>query len=210
MFNFLKKHIKKNSVFVDVGANYGLVSRQISTIKYIKKIVTFEPVKDIYELSIHNLKKIKNVKQHNFGWSIKNSRKPFYENPRNSGDYSLIPNKQRNIKHIFNFKNANQELNKIILKNNKLDLILKTDCQGYDIEIFNLLDEKSLKKISIYFLECKDLTSSQRVIFFKKIKNFSKIFVSCPLKHLKTKLVKIENLETYFNYKIEFDLILIK
>ena len=210
IFNFLKRHLKKKSIFIDVGSNLGLVSLQVSKIKHIKKIITFEPVDEIYELSTYNLKKIKNIEQYNFGWSKKDSREFFYENPTNSGDYSLISSKQRNIKHIFNFRNANKELNKIILKRNNLELILKTDCQGYDIEIFNLINENILKKISIYFLECKQINNNQKKIFFKKLTNFDKIYVSCPLIHAKTKLIRIENLEEYFNYKVEFDLILIK
>ena len=91
-----------------------------------------------------------------------------------------------------------------------MELILKTDCQGYDIEIFNLINENILKKISIYFLECKQINNNQKKIFFKKLTNFNKIYVSCPLIHVKTKLIRIENLEEYFNYKVEFDLILIK
>ena len=58
LFNFLKKNLKKNSVFIDVGANHGFVSKQVSNIKYIKKIITYEPVKEIFTLSRLNLKKI--------------------------------------------------------------------------------------------------------------------------------------------------------
>jgi len=209
LYKFLKDKLKKNSLFIDVGSNHGLVSKQVSNIKYIKKIICFEPVKSIFELSKLNLKNIKKLKQYNFGWSKKNGNLPLYENPSNSGDFSLISNKQRNIRHIFKFKKANDELQKIITNNKNLSLILKTDCQGYDIEIFNNLDNIFLKKIHIYFLECKDLTENNRMKFYEKIKFFNKIFVSCPLINKNTKLIKISDMDNYFKLKLEFDLILL-
>tara|TARA_B100000315_G_scaffold62754_1_gene56949 strand:+ start:582 stop:1460 length:879 start_codon:yes stop_codon:yes gene_type:complete len=209
LYKFLKKKLKKNSLFIDVGSNHGLVSKQVSNIKYIKKIICFEPVKNIFELSKLNLKNIKNIRQYNFGWSKKKGNLSFYENPSNSGDFSLISNKQRGIKHIFKFKKANNELKKIIIKNKNLNLILKTDCQGYDIEIFNNLDDNCLKKIHIYFLECKDLTKNNRKKFYEKIKLFNKIFVSCLSKHNNTKSIEINEIQNYFKSKLEFDLILI-
>lgn len=121
----------------------------------------------------------------------------------------MISNKQRNIRHIFKFKKANDELQKIITNNKNLSLILKTDCQGYDIEIFNNLDNIFLKKIHIYFLECKDLTENNRMKFYEKIKLFKKIFVSCPLINKNTKLIKISDMDNYFKLKLEFDLILL-
>ena len=209
LYKFLKDKLKKNSLFIDVGSNHGLVSKQVSNIKYIKKIICFEPVKSIFELSKLNLKNIKKLKQYNFGWSKKNGNLPLYENPSNSGDFSLISNKQRNIRHIFKFKKANDELQKIITNNKNLSLILKTDCQGYDIEIFNNLDNIFLKKIHIYFLECKNLTENNRMKFYEKIKLFKKIFVSCPLINKNTKLIKISDMDNYFKLKLEFDLILL-
>jgi hypothetical protein len=47
LYNFLKKKLKRNSLFIDVGSNHGLISKQISNINYIKKIICFEPVKKI-------------------------------------------------------------------------------------------------------------------------------------------------------------------
>jgi len=125
LYKFLKEKLKKNSLFIDVGSNHGLVSKQISNIKYIKKIICFEPVKSIFELSKLNLKNIKKLKHYNFGWSKKNGNFFFYENPSNSGDFSLISNKQRNIRHIFKFKKANDELQKIIANNKKFKLNIK-------------------------------------------------------------------------------------
>jgi len=48
------------------------------------------------------------------GWATKRGSLNFYENPSNSGDFSLLPNKQRNILHKYHFEIANVQLKKII------------------------------------------------------------------------------------------------
>ena len=209
LINFLKKNIKKKSIFVDIGSNHGLVSRQVSNINLIKKIICFEPVKEIFDLSVFNTKNIKNIQRNNYGWAKKEGYKFFFENPSNSGDFSLIPNKQRRIKHKFKFVNAKTELNKIINNNKKkFQIILKTDCQGYDVELFSNFDPKHLSNIYMYFLEIKDLGNKKKN-FYKNIKLFNNIFVSIPSIHHNIKQINFDDLENYFNYKVEFDLILV-
>ena len=38
LFKFLKKKIKKKTLFIDVGSNHGFVSKQVSTINFVKKL----------------------------------------------------------------------------------------------------------------------------------------------------------------------------
>tara|TARA_B100001245_G_C22808267_1_gene389337 strand:+ start:111 stop:986 length:876 start_codon:yes stop_codon:yes gene_type:complete len=209
IFKFLKKKLKKKSLFIDVGSNHGFISKQIANIKNIKKIIVFEPVTEIFNLSKMNLNKISNVQYNNYGWAKKVGKFFFYQNLSNSGDYSLIKSKQRQIKHIYKFKKANKELTKIINVNKNLNLILKTDCQGYDIEIFCDLSIDNLRKINMYFLECREVSEKNKINFYNKVKLFKKIFVSCPLIHKDTREISIEKIKEYFNYKVELDLILI-
>ena len=131
----------------------------------------------------------------------------FYENISNSGDLSLIKNKQRNVKHVCKFLNANSEISKIISSNKSLLIVLKTDCQGYDIDIFCNIEDSNLKKINIYFLECKDISENNKKKFYKKAKLFKKIMVSCPLLHENIKDIGIKDIKYYLDYKVEFDLI---
>jgi len=209
LVNFLKKNIKKKSIFVDIGSNHGLVSRQVSNINLIKKIICFEPVKEIFDLSVFNTKNIKNIERNNYGWAKKEGYKLFFENPSNSGDFSLIPNKQRRIKHKFKFGNAKTELKKIISNNKKnFQIILKTDCQGYDVELFSNFDEKYLSKIYMYFLEIKDLGNNKKK-FYRNLRLFDKIFVSFPSIHSNVKQINLNDFENYLDYKVEFDLILV-
>ena len=210
IYNFLKKQkIKKKFLFIDVGANHGLVSKQITNLKFIKKIITFEPAKEIFELLKINLSKVNKAKNYNYGWATKRGSLNFYENPSNSGDFSLLPNKQRNILHKYHFEIANVQLKKIIKNYKNYQYILKTDCQGYDIEIFNSLDNKLLEKIKFYFLECQNFSDDKKSFFIEKISIFKKILISCPLIHEDLKIIKPENILDYFNFKVEFDLVLI-
>ena len=209
IFNFLKKKISNRSLFIDVGSNHGFISKQVANIKYIEKIITFEPVTEIFNLAKMNLFKISKIKNNNYGWAKKEGNFLFYENIANSGDFSLIKNKQRNIKHIFKFKEANKELLKIINSNKNLNLILKTDCQGYDLDIFCNIKDKNLKKINIYFLECRSIPEKDKLNFYNKINLFNKILISCPLIHKGIKKINIEQIQNYIDYKVEFDLILI-
>jgi FkbM family methyltransferase len=210
IYNFLKKQkIKKNFLFIDVGANHGLVSKQVSNLKFIKKIITFEPAKDIYELLRINLSKVNKVKNYNYGWATKKGILNFYENQSNSGDFSLLPNKQRNILHKYQFEIANLKLKKIMENYKDYQYILKTDCQGYDFEIFNSLDDKLLENIKFYFLECQNFNNNKKLIFLEKISKFKKIKISCPLIHKDLRTIKPKDILNYFSYKVEFDLVLI-
>ena len=207
LFKFLKKKLKKKTLFIDVGSNHGFISKQVSTIRLVKKIITYEPFPELFNIAKKNLTNVKNIKQINYGWAKKKGNYPFYENISNSGDLSLIKNRQRNVKHVCKFLNANNEISKIISSNKNLLIVLKTDCQGYDVDIFCNIDDSNLKKINIYFLECKDISENNKINFYKKVKLFKKIMVSCPLLHENIKDIGIEDIKYYLDYKVEFDLI---
>ena len=186
-----------------------MVSKQIANLKFIKKIITFEPAKEIFKLLKINLSKVNKAKNYNYGWATKKGNLNFYENPSNSGDFSLIPNKQRNFLHKYHFEIADLQLKKILKNNKNYQFILKTDCQGYDIEIFNSLENKLLEKIKFYFLECQNFSDDKKSLFIEKISIFKKILISCPLIHNDLRSIKPRDILNYFNYKVEFDLVLI-
>ena len=209
LFKFLKKKLKRKTLFVDVGSNHGFVSKQVSTISFVKKIISYEPFTELFNIAKVNLANVKYIKQNNYGWAKKKGSFTFYENISNSGDLSLIKNKQRNIKHVCKFLNANNEISKIINSNKNLSIVLKTDCQGYDIDIFCNIEDNNLKKINIYFLECKNISKNNEINFYKKAKLFKKIMLSCPLLHKNIKIIDIKDIKYYLDYKVEFDLILL-
>jgi FkbM family methyltransferase len=140
IINFIKKFSKKKQSysFIDIGANVGLMSRQIlnAGIK-IKSIFCFEPEISNFLLLKKNIGFFK--ESFFFNFALGNAKKDIaklYLDPFNKGNYSLsIQNIRReyvNIKII----NANTIIKKII-KNKKVNnIIYKSDTQGKDIEIF--------------------------------------------------------------------------
>ena len=97
IIKFIKKHkIKTNYVFLDIGSNIGLVSKQLieSNIK-IKKFLCFEPNKNSFECLKLNLSSNKEVNLYNFGLGLKNQNLKLYKNKMNSGDSSFIKKKRK-------------------------------------------------------------------------------------------------------------------
>lgn len=91
--NFLKRNLTKNSVFVDVGSNYGWHSINLSS--YCDKVYSFEPQKVLYDLQSKsiNYNKITNIKLFNCGLGNKNENSRMnridYETSVNVGDLSV-------------------------------------------------------------------------------------------------------------------------
>jgi FkbM family methyltransferase len=202
--NFIKKFSKKkiSYSFIDVGANIGLMSRQILNVGIkINSIFCFEP-----EINNFLLLK-KNVGFFNesffFNYALGNTKKDkakLYLDPLNKGNYSLskqnVKREYRNIKII----NANTIIKKIIRSNRVDNIIYKSDTQGKDIEIFLSLDADILKKIKIICIEISNF-NFDKIDFLSKILEFKIIYDESGVKLNKNLLInKLEK-------KIEFNLL---
>ena len=75
------KKIKKPDFFI------------IHDIDFVKKIISYEPFPDLFNIAKINLASVKNIKQNNYGWAKKKGNYTFYENISNYGVLSLIKNK---------------------------------------------------------------------------------------------------------------------
>jgi hypothetical protein len=91
---FLKRNLKSEDTFVDVGGHYG--SHTILSSELCKELYSFEPQKILYDIQVKNLEdnNIKNVKVYNCGLSNKNETSKMnginYEQSWiNSGDVSV-------------------------------------------------------------------------------------------------------------------------
>ena len=60
----------------------------------------------------------------------------------------------------------------------------------------------------MYFLDIKDIGNNKKN-FYRNVGLFDKIFVSIPSVHNGIKEINFDELKNYFNYKVEFDLILL-
>ena len=210
IYKFLNKIKLKKSVFIDVGANHGFVSKQIRDIKNLKKVYAFEPNPVLFDMLKQNLSDVTS-KIYNYGWGSKNSKFFLWCNKFNSGDFSLIKNKSRTQSIKCQINECNNEFEKIYLSNKKCNFIIKTDCQGYDVEIFTKLKERNLKKIKIYIMELNEIPENKQNIFFKKARLFDKFFICYdPVNQEKIKKIKFEDIRNNINKKKEFDLIMLR
>ena len=73
IIHFLKKNIKNNNnIFIDIGANVGLITKQLlRTNVKIKKFFCFEPDKNSFECLKQNLSRSKIISIYNFGLGLK-------------------------------------------------------------------------------------------------------------------------------------------
>jgi FkbM family methyltransferase len=79
-------------VIFDVGANIGLFSRFIATQASDLTLYTFEPIPQIFELLVANLKALpENIKNYNIGLGREEKEITFNYYPRVSGDSSAVP-----------------------------------------------------------------------------------------------------------------------
>ena len=182
IIKFIKNNIKfKTSVFFDVGANIGLISRQLQNLNLcIKKYYCFEPELNSFKILKKNLLEDKTI-FFNFGLSSKTKYTKMYINNLNKSDNSIYIEKYKNKKNNYSnilLKDSNTILKKIIKKDKLSNIIYKSDTQGMDEEIFLNLGKEILDHIYILIIEISNFDFLEKNIdkFLMKIKKFNKIF----------------------------------
>lgn len=196
--HFLLKHISKiknNIVFIDIGANTGLVSKQIYNLKKDKvKIYSFEPDTLNYLCLKMNLKG--KATCNNFGLDDKNTDKNIYKFNDNHGKSSLIKKNKFDSYEKIKVRNINTELRKIV---NNLDanekVVIKLDTEGYDLYLISIIELEILKKINYLCFEYQNIDnkSFDKELLIQKLKLFNE--------HITENKLKI-NLDDIVNLKI--------
>ena len=155
--HFILNHVKKineDFIFIDIGANVGLISKQISNIaKKRAYIHCFEPNMLNFNCLELNVGKIATC--YNFGLSNKNEKKTLYKLNDNHGHSTFLVNSSFDAKEECDLKDINIELNKIIKdrKNSKTKIVLKIDTEGYDLFLISVLKKEILNKIDLLCFE---------------------------------------------------------
>ena len=178
IIKFIKKNIKyKNNYFFDIGANVGLISRQLQKLDLnIKNYFCFEPEKNNFNILSKNLIN-KKTYLYNFGLASKNKKTKIFVNKLNKSDNSIYLN---------NYVGTKNNLSKIILKDSNIvfkkiiddkkinHIIYKSDTQGMDEEIFLNLDCEIIDKIYLLILEISNFKFISKNLdkFLNKLENF--------------------------------------
>ena len=182
IINFITQVIKKkNYMFIDVGANIGLITRQLFFKTKIKKFYCIEPEKINFELLSKNLSVIEKKKLKLFNFALTdtfNKKAKIYLDLKNSGNFSLLGTKGKNYNNIIT-KNINNFFSNINFSKNE-KIIYKSDTQGYDEKLIMALNEKYLRRIDIMILEISNFNLNNEEIncLYRKFKNFNSISTS--------------------------------
>jgi len=156
IINRIKK-IKNRIVFIDIGANTGLVSKQIYNLKKdAVDIHCFEPDLNNFHCLKMNVGNF--AKCYNYGLSNINTKKVMYKFNNNHGKSTLL--KKNNYSKTENIlvKNINDQLKKLLLKKRKnTRVFVKFDTEGYDLFLISLLEREILNKIDYICFEYQRL-----------------------------------------------------
>jgi len=163
--------INENDLIIDIGAHIGLFS--LFSSQYCKngKILSFEPIKENYELLVENLRlnNIKNVYPFNKAVSENNSDVTIFLNKDESG-HSMYSSEGERIQ-------VKSTSLKMIFEENKLDKcdFLKLDCEGAEYSIIDSLSEEYFDKIEKMIIEyhLADTKSELLSSLKSKLKTFS-------------------------------------
>ena len=204
IIKFIKKKIKKNIKynFFDVGANIGLITRQLIKKKFpFNKYICIEPEINNFTVLKKNLETSSKINLFNIGLSDKNNHiKKIYINEKNFGDYSLI--KKKNKKSVsIKVENINYFFNKISKKFLLKNIVYKSDTQGYDEKLILSLNKKILNKIDILIMEVSnfDYLKKNNKKFLNLIKEFNHIENSFGNKLEEQDIIKLIKERKEFN-----------
>lgn len=165
LLKVMKQNLKKDSVFVDVGANIGYFTMLASSIITQGKIIAFEPSSLNYGILLDNTKG-SIVEAHKVALSDKNVSARLYTGKKSTGWHSLIGSGRHE-----NIKTSRFDDLGIGLK--KIDLI-KIDVERHEVEALKGM-KKSLSKYGPKVFCEVDESTEKKVTRFMKGLGYSKI-----------------------------------
>ena len=161
--------INVNDTVIDIGAHIGLFSLLVSQRCKTGKILSFEPVRENFDLLVSNLKlnHIENVLPFNMAVSKNSDKLNLFLNDDQSA-HSIFPKSSESISV------ESTSLQKIF-EENKISSckLLKLDCEGAEYEIIDSLPSEYLDKIQNIVMEYHSADTKPELVknLIQKIKN---------------------------------------
>ena len=143
---YLKKIIKTDMNFVDIGANQGEFSLLACSLIQKGKVISFEPVDDLNSLLTKNIKanNFKNIEINHYGLSDKVGTLPIFNSKKT--------------------KNNNEGLSSLYSSENRSEFLQNVELKVFDEEYFQILDRLDFIKIDIEGAELYALKGMQKSI----------------------------------------------
>ena len=154
--------IGRESVLIDIGMNRAAVSLRFATNENIKSVYAFEPFRPTFELAKRNLELNPQLSEKVHAYNVGLGRKDVtLELPyRSTGTGCMstthdVCKGEKNIKkETVVIRDAAKEIASILEKNKDKYIIVKSDCEGAEFEIFDRLDEQGLVgRIDVVIME---------------------------------------------------------
>lgn len=190
MRKFVIENMKKFDGFIDVGANIGIWSKELSSI--FKNVYSFEMNPRTFPALVMNTLNINNITKYLSGLGPKTQNVLFYASYKNSGGSKIIINPRK--KH---YANSHKTLE---LKIHTLDSysfnnisLIKIDVEGYEYEVLKGSVETISKNKPWVVVEVND-NRTNILNFFKKL-NYKK-----PYDISKNYLIFIPQTDKKFTY----------
>ncbi len=151
--------IKSDAVVIDIGMNIGLGTLYFANKEYVKDIYAYEPFLETYEIAISNFemnsKQIRNkIHPYNYALGVENAEKECAYSYDSSINMSLVWENSGENKEKIKIRNAAECIKNVIEQHKDNKIIIKSDCEGSEFDIFELLDrEFILSRIDIIVME---------------------------------------------------------
>lgn len=149
------KYVNDFSIAVDVGANVGFWSVPLSD--KFEKVISFEPIAQVYECLVENTKNLSNIKLNNFALGSENKNVNMVFDSSNTGN-SYIDGNPGNIKV--------KKLDDSFMP--KFGLI-KIDCERHELEVLKGAVNTLLKYKPIVVVEQQPETEECAGKFLKEL-----------------------------------------
>lgn len=178
--------VPENSVVIDVGAHIGIFALYVSD--RAQQIYAFEPDLQNQQKFIINLGNQPGLKSRGTISPLAIAKRKgvarFYRHKENTGGHSLIAERlsEREIHKAATFVNTDTldhalaECGFFNLRDKKLPVVLKLDCEGMEFPILKSLSDRLIHRISLVILEFDSAQSeytAEDAIGFLKAHNFN-------------------------------------
>lgn len=151
---------KKESVFIDVGMNIGIVSLYFARYEWVNKVYGFEPFPDTYDQAVDNFKRnnadiCDKIYPQNVALSNRDETLDVPLGHEETGWRAITGSAASKDKCVrITCRRASAAIGEIVKENPKKQIIMKVDTEGSEFPIFESLNQTDvLLKIDVVMIE---------------------------------------------------------